>query len=129
MRRGISQHTIPQALYEAGLAPADVVRPTCPPGAVWRHLPADGNRPSRYVDWEPHRHIAECWYLVERYQMALIPDTLSGTWHLIARALAPGAPGTAVRFAELPMAICRLALQCHQHRADDEAAAVHKGEK
>ena len=75
MRRVISQHTIPQALYEAGLAPADVVRPTCPPGVVWRHLPADGHLPSRYVDWESHRHLAECWYLVERYQMALIPPT------------------------------------------------------
>ena len=103
-----------RALYDAGLAPPEVGRPPCPPGVLWRSgMPNDPwHVRTAFGDWEPHRRLADCWFLRTRFGLNI---SQAGVVSAPGTGIPPDA-ATDVSEAALCEAICRMALAVHRWR-------------
>jgi hypothetical protein len=107
----VGGRSLAQALCAAGLQPPDILPPAAPGVAPCRLVPEGG-----CVEWTPHQCIQDCWYLVERYHMTIMPAG-EGHWHVQADNGVYCPRLLFIDFAAVPDAVCRLALAC-LHRED-----------
>lgn len=103
-------NTLPQQLYDAGLAPEEVrlLNDRLPGGYVYSTpIGIDQFGGTEYLHWRPDTDWNHAMYYVERDTLTLEPH--NGRWYVLT------SPRTAwecaATFAEVPAAICRLVLR------------------